>query len=136
VILQTLGRLFIAGRTVPEALDFLKANRSFPGVVQDRLQEATNRVNRGEPLEVALHQSELLPANMVPLVKAAQATQTLPWALADLGDHLAARSLRTVRRIVSLVSPICVVLIGVWVGFLTYGLLLPLIHLLNKLSGQ
>ncbi|MDB5309771.1 MAG: putative secretion system protein GspF-like [Gemmataceae bacterium] len=133
-ILRTLGRLLAAGQTVPQALGFLARSDVLPGVVRRRLNRASGAVEGGEPLNDALARAGLLPEPMSPLVRTSERVGTLPWALVELGDHLAGRAFRVVRRLSLVVAPVLVVVVGSLVGFIALGMFLPLIQLLTRLS--
>ena len=133
-VLRTLGRLLAVGRTVPQALDFLAASGDLPGVARRRVGAAAAGVGRGDPLAQSLRAAGLLPASMAPLVQASERTGTLPAALLELGEHLAGRAFRVVRRASMLVSPLLVMAVGTVVGFIAIGMFTPLIHLLTSLS--
>jgi type II secretory pathway component PulF len=133
-ILRALGRLLAVGQTVPQALGFLTDAAVLPLVVRRRLDVATAIVERGEPLADALGGAGLLPTSMAPLVRSAEKVRTLPWALGELGGHLADRAFRLVRWVSVVVAPLMVVAIGAVVGFVDIAMFLPLIQLLTRLS--
>jgi type IV pilus assembly protein PilC len=133
-VLRTLGRLLAVGRTVPEALGFLAAAADLPAVARRRLRATAAAVGRGEPLDASLADAGLLPPSMAPLVRSAGRVRNLPWALVELGDHLAGRAFRVVRRLSLVVSPILVALVGAVVGFIAVAMFLPLIQLITSLT--
>ena len=133
-VLRTLGRLLAVGRTVPEALVFLATAADLPAVARRRLRAAAAAVGRGEPLDASLADAGLLPPSMAPLVRSAERVRNLPWALVELGDHLAGRAFRVVRRLSLVVSPILVALVGAVVGFIAVAMFLPLIQLITSLT--
>jgi type II secretory pathway component PulF len=133
-VLRTLGRLLAVGQTVPQALAFLQDSHDLPAVVRRRLAVAAVAVGRGETLDAGLQEAGLLSAAMAPLVRASERVLRLPWALIELGDHLAGRAFRVVRRLSLVVSPVLVVLVGAVVGFIAVAMFLPLIHLITSLS--
>jgi type IV pilus assembly protein PilC len=133
-VLRTIGRLLTAGRTVPQALAFLADSADLPQVVRRRLATAMTHTQRGDPLDAALERAGLLPPPMAPLVRSAERVRTLPWALGELGDHLAGRAFRLVRRVSLIVAPLLVAALGAVVGFVALAMFLPLIHLLTRLS--
>jgi type II secretory pathway component PulF len=133
-VLRALGRLLGAEMTVPESLWLLADAAELPPVVQRRLAGAVTAVKRGDELDDALRGVGLLPGSMAPLVRAATRARTLPWALAELGDHLGGRAFRLVRRLSLVIGPVLVVAIGVVVGFVVLSMFMPLIQLLTGLS--
>ena len=133
-VLRTLGRLLAVGQTVPQALGFLRDSDDLPPVVQRRLAIALANVLRGDTLDDSLDRAELLPPSMAPLVRSAERVRTLPWALGELGDHLADRAFKLVRRVSLFAAPSMVVAVGALVGFVVLGIFMPLIHLLSRVG--
>jgi len=133
-VLRTLGRLLAAGQTVSQSLEFLGESEDLPLVVKRRLRDAHTIVERGETLDAALERVGLLPRSMSPLVRAAERVRTLPWALGELGDHLAGRAFRMVRRLSLIVSPLMLLAVGFMVAFVVIGIFMPLIQLISRLD--
>ena len=133
-VLRLLGTLVGAGRPVPAALRLLAGYDDFPRPARRRMNAAAETVERGEPLADALRGAGLLPAAMAPLVRAAEPAGTLPWVLAELGEAQGGRSLRLVRRLSLVASPVLVVAVGGVVAFVVVAMFLPLITLLSSLS--
>lgn len=133
-VLRTLGRLLAVGQNVPQSLRFLSESGDLPEVVRRRVASAAARVNRGLPLDESLHAAGLLPASMAPLVRASERTRSLPTAASELGDLLAGRAFRVVRRLSLLVSPFMIAAVGAVVGFVALGMFMPLITLLGSMA--
>lgn len=133
-VLKMLAALLEAGKPIPEALNLLANSDYFPLVARRRLDAVCTRVEQGEPLAESLRRGGLLPRAMVPLVGAAERVRNLPWALAELGDHLSNRLIRRLRRISVVVFPLILLAIGGLVGFIALGMFLPLVELITRLS--
>src|SRR5262249_45045681 len=116
------------------ALGVLAESGSFVGGARRRLEAVRRRVERGEPLADSLRQEKVLPPAMVPLLKLAERTGTLPWALAELADLLAQRLARRVQRLGLVLFPVPVVGVGVVVGVIVVGVFMPLISLIEGLA--
>jgi type II secretory pathway component PulF len=127
--------LLEAGKPAPEALYELSDPAAFPGAARRRIQAACRRVEQGEALADALYQGGILPRACVPLVGAAERSQRLPWALAELGEELAARSARGLKRGSLFVFSSCVILIGILAGYMAHGMFIPLVDLVWRLSA-
>jgi type II secretory pathway component PulF len=132
--LQALAFLLQTGQPAPEALGVLAESDGFVGGARRRLAAVRRRVEQGEPLADSLRQGRLLPAAMVPLVKAAERAGNLPWALTELGGVLAQRLARRVHRLGLILSPVPVVGAGVLVGLIALGFFMPLIKLIDGLA--
>jgi type II secretory pathway component PulF len=133
-VLSILGILLETERPLPEALDLLADADYFAGTARRRLIRARQHIEQGESLAPCLHQQGLLPAPMVALVQAAERTRNLPWALTELGAHLAERQARAVRRVSMMFFPVAVMGVGALVAYLAVAWFLPLIKLLTELA--
>jgi type IV pilus assembly protein PilC len=134
LILRMLGELVAAGRPFPESFARLAETADFPPVVRGRIDAARRAIERGDSMADSMYRAGLLPASMAPLVRAAQRAHTLPWALSELGEMLAGRATRMVRRVSLVLSPMMVLGVGTIVGFIVLAMFLPLIQLLTRLS--
>ncbi len=133
-VLKTLAVLLEANTPVPEALTLLADSEGFAPVVQRRLEAVRRRIEQGEPLADSLRRGGLLPASFVPLVQAAERAHNLPWALRELGETLADRTVRALRRFSQFVFPLVVVALGLLVGCIVVGIFMPLIDLMTRLA--
>jgi type IV pilus assembly protein PilC len=135
LVLRMLAVLLEANQPVPDALALLADSGYFPSVARRRLRVVRRRVEQGEPLADSLRRGRLLPKAMVPLVQAAERMRNLPWALAELGENLAQRTVQLMRRISLVVFPLIVAVIGLLVGFIVIGMFIPLVDLIWRLSS-
>lgn len=134
-VLRMLALLLDAGKPLPRALVVLAESGYFPPAVAWRIEWARLKVEQGEPLADSLHLAGLLPASMIPLLNAATRARNVSWALTELGDALGKRSVRTARRIVMAVFPITVFVCGVLVGFVAFGMFVPLVTLISEVGS-
>lgn len=134
LVLRMLGGLLEMGQTAPEALQVLNQTEGFPRPVHRKLERARVKVEQGEPLADVLHGVGLLPNSMVALVQTAQRTNTLPWALTELGENMASRANQLARRASMIVAPIMIVFVGALVAITVMGMFLPLVHLIEGLA--
>jgi type IV pilus assembly protein PilC len=133
-VLKMLGVLVEAGKPLPEALAVLADSSSFPEAVQERLSAAGAAVELGEPLPDSLLRAGLLSSSMVPLIRAAERSRNLGWALGELGDSLSGRAARLLRRSSLALFPAAVVAVGVLVALMVLGMFLPLVKLISELA--
>lgn len=133
-LLRMLGLLLGAGRPLPQALGLLTDSGYFRGPARRRLARACRRLEEGEPLADTLRRAGLLPRSMVGLVQAAERAHNLPWALGELGELRARRAVRISERVSLAVFPITVLAVGVLVGFVAFGMFLPLLELLAEVG--
>jgi len=133
-VLQALAFLLQVQQPAPRALTLLARSGSFARAAQWRLQDARHWVVQREPLADSLRRGNCVPRSMVPLLRSAERTGNLPWALAELGNLLAQRQARRVQRLGTALFPLPVVGLGVLVGAIVLGLFMPVIHLIEGLA--
>jgi type IV pilus assembly protein PilC len=133
-VLKMLAVLLEVGRPVPQALDLLAGSGSFSLTARRRLAAACRAVKEGEPLADSLRRAGLLQPSMVPLVQAAERMRNVPWVLSELGESLANRAARLLRRISLVFLPASVLAVGLLVGFIVLGMFMPLIAIITRLS--
>ena len=134
LILRMLSTMVEWQRPIPESLGRLASATRLPRAVRTRLRRATAATERGEPLGDALASAQLLPRSMTALVRSAERTGRLSWALSELGELLSSRAARWVRRASFVIAPMLLVGVGALAGVIVVGVFMPLIELLEKLS--
>ena len=133
-LLRMLGALTAAGRPLPEALELLAQSGEFPPVVQHRLIATVIDIEHGHAFAPSMASHGLLPNGMVAVVETAQRARTLSWTLPELGNYLSGRGLRFVRKLVQVVSPVLVMVMGLIVGLVVVGTFLPLVQLIESMG--
>lgn len=132
--LKMLGILLDTGMPLPEALGILADSGYFGGPARQRWQLVREAVEAGEPFATPMQRQRLLPRSMMPLVEAAGRANNLPWALAELGEHLGKRAHRILERISLTVFPILIVITGVIVGAVALAFFLPMVNLISEMA--
>lgn len=131
-VLKMLGLLLEPAIPAPQALGLLADSGYFGGAVHRRLHRVRWGVEQGEPLGEQLRRVGLLPHYMLPLVQAAQQSNRLPWALTELADHQAQRTLRFAQRLIQSIFPVILLAVGVVVGLSAVSVFLCLVDLINS----
>jgi type II secretory pathway component PulF len=133
-MLQMLSFLTAVQRPIPQALGLLADSEYFIPAARRRLGKARRQVEQGATLADGLRRGGMLSPAMVPLVKAAERAGHLPWALAELAEHLAQRTLRRVRRVSLALFPLPIVALGMLVGYVVFAIFVPFLTLIGNLS--
>jgi type II secretory pathway component PulF len=133
-VLRALSVMLDAGAPLPTALGLLADSGYFAQEPRDRLEKVRDAVEEGQPLADSLRRGGLLRPAMAPLVQSAERARNLPWALAELADHLSGRAVRLLQRVSQVIFPASVVAIGALVGLMVGAMFVPLVSLMNELS--
>jgi type IV pilus assembly protein PilC len=132
---RTLGTLINAGVPILEALTITKetsGNRVYSyalGLVHDSIRQ-------GETFAGPLRQTKVCDAIVVNMIDVGEETGDLDKMLMKVADNYDDEVETLVGGLVSLLEPVMVIFLGVVVGFIVVALFLPLVTLINSVSGE
>ena len=93
-------------------------------------------VRQGKKIASSLNQCNLMPKNVVQMIRSGEDSGTLSDVLRDISSYYA-RELRTVIKMVtSMIEPIMIVLMGVLVGFIAMSIILPIFKMSSLVTGK
>jgi type IV pilus assembly protein PilC len=133
-VLGLLAVIIEAGKPIPEGIEMLVESGQFSRQVERRLKRAHDRILDGDALAPSLHRYGLLSSAMMPLVQTAERVRNLPWVLRELGEVLADRTIRRIRRGSMFFMPLLVIAVGGLVGYIVISMFFPLIVLISTLG--
>jgi type IV pilus assembly protein PilC len=91
-------------------------------------------VRQGKKIASSLSQYNLMPGNVIQMVKSGEDSGTMSDVLRDVSDYYA-RELRTViKTVTSMIEPIMIILMGVLVGFIAMSIILPIFKMSSVVS--
>lgn len=122
---RTLGTMLQSGLTMMTALDVVKT------VLQNKVVEASMDdvkagVRRGRDLTVPLRETGHFPPMLLHMVELGQRSGEIENMLLKVADTYDEDIEVTVNGIVSLLEPLMILVMGIFVGFLVLSLLLPI----------
>jgi type IV pilus assembly protein PilC len=129
-VASTLASLLEAGVTTLVGLDMAAAAAGLEPLSMS-LATVAEHVRNGRPLTAALAEDGLWPDVMVQLVRVGEETGQVPALLARYAEISRQELSAEVERVVSLIEPLMVVVIGGVVGVTVVCLYLPLFDLVN-----
>ena len=93
-------------------------------------------VRQGKKIASSLNQCNLMPKNVVQMIRSGEDSGTLSDVLRDISSYYA-RELRTVIKMVtSMIEPIMIILMGVLVGFIAMSIILPIFKMSSLVTGK
>lgn len=122
---RTLGTMLQSGLTMMNALDVVKS------VLQNKVVEASMDdvkagVRRGRDLTIPLRETGFFPPMLLHMVELGQRSGEIENMLIKVADTYDEDIEMTVDGIVSLLEPMMILVMGVFVGFLVMSILLPI----------
>lgn len=122
---RTLGTMLQSGLTMMNSLDVVKS------VLQNKVVEASmddvkSGVRRGRDLTIPLRETGYFPPMLIHMVELGQRSGEIENMLIKVADTYDEDIEMTVDGIVSLLEPLMILVMGVFVGFLVLSILLPI----------
>jgi len=123
--LHTMGVLTRAGVPI---LNTISITAQIAGnlLFKDMWLGVYEEVRQGKKIASSLSQYNLMPSNVIQMVKSGEDSGTMSDVLKDVSEYYA-RELRTViKAVTSMIEPIMIILMGVLVGFIAMSIILPI----------
>jgi type IV pilus assembly protein PilC len=131
---RTFGTLLASGVPILEALTITKGTIK-NSLIVDALTRVHDRVRDGEPLAAPLDQQNIFPTMVTSMVEVGEETGQLSEMLTRIADNYDEEVDNSVGAITSVIEPIMIVFLAVVVGTIVIALFLPIIQIIQKLTG-
>jgi type IV pilus assembly protein PilC len=93
-------------------------------------------VRQGKKIASSLAQYNLMPSNVVQMIRSGEDSGTMSDVLKDVSDFYA-RELKTViKAVTSMIEPIMIVAMGILVGFIAMSIILPIFRMSSVVMGK
>jgi type IV pilus assembly protein PilC len=102
--------------------------------LRSQLQPTIQKVREGEPFHQALEESEIFTDMAVDMIKVGEATGALDEMLSNVADFLDQQVETRTQRLLSLVEPVMLVIMGLIIGILLVSIYLPLFSVMTQLQ--
>jgi type IV pilus assembly protein PilC len=132
---RTLGTLVSSGVPILQALNIVRETAGNV-VVANAVQAIHESVKEGETITAPLEKSGVFPPMVISMVDVGEQTGALPEMLLKIADNYDDEVDNAVAAMTSLLEPIMIVFLAVVVGSIVIALFLPLIALIDGLSGD
>jgi type IV pilus assembly protein PilC len=93
-------------------------------------------VRQGKKIASSLGQYNLMPGNVVQMIRSGEESGTMGDVLRDVSNYYA-RELKTViKTVTSMIEPIMICIMGVLVGFIAMSIILPIFRMSSLVMGK
>ena len=133
-ICSTLARLLESGLPLPEAIDLTAQTASNP-VFANALSNAALGLRTGNDLTSTLEVSDTFPELFIQMVGVGETIGDLPNMLNRVGLYYKRQLDDSLKSLTALIEPLMMVLIGGIVFVFILGVFLPVMGIVNSLSG-
>jgi type IV pilus assembly protein PilC len=132
---RTLGTLISAGVPILDALNITKET-SGNEVYARALQKVHDAIREGESMADPLRATKVVDAIVINMVDVGEETGDLDKMLMKIADNYDSDVDVLVGSLISILEPVMVVVLGVIVGFIVIALFMPMISLIQGISGS
>jgi type IV pilus assembly protein PilC len=131
---RTLGTLISAGVPILEAI-LITRDTSGNYVYEKALTKVHDSIREGESFAGPLRESKAVDAIVVNMIDVGEETGDLDTMLMKVADNYDEEVDVAVQSLISLLEPFLVVMLGVVVGTIVLALFLPLVSMIESVSG-
>ena len=133
--LHTMGVLTHAGVPI---LDTISITSQISGNIlyKNMWVSVYEDVRQGKKIAMSLSQYNLMPAEVVQMIRSGEDSGTMSDVLRDVSDYYARELKAVIKMVTSMIEPIMIVLMGVLVGFIAMSIMLPIFKMSSLVSGR
>ena len=131
---RTLGTLLVSGVPILQALETV-AGTVDNGIISDAVMHARARIREGERIGVPLEQSKLFPPMVVQMISIGEESGALDQMLTKVAEFYEQEVDAALDSLTSAIEPVLIVFLGGVVGFICVAMFMPLVAIINGLSG-
>lgn len=133
---RSMNQLLRAGVPVAEALE-LSTRVVNKQEIAEAIGQMKKSVSEGKPLSDGLRGSnQVIPPIMVRILETAERTGTLEKTMAELSEYAETQVTRMLKAITTLIEPILIVLIAVFVGGMMLAIIAPIYNIISQISRR
>jgi type IV pilus assembly protein PilC len=129
---RMLGTLLIGGIPLMQALNTAAESLGTP-VLKNVLQQAVKLVREGQSLSSSLRTTDIFPSLSLDMIEVGESTGALPAMLASVAEFYEDDVANQVTALLSLIEPVIMLIMAVFVGFVLVSLYLPIFSLADSI---
>ena len=128
---RVLGTLLIGGIPLLQALD-TAADSLGTQVLKKVLAEAVKLVREGQALSQSLRKTKVFPSLALDMIEVGESTGALPQMLTSVAEFYEEDVSNSVTAALSLIEPVIMIIMGIFVAFVLISLYLPIFSLADS----
>ncbi len=131
---RTLATLLTSGVPILQALETV-ANAIDDEVFTTVIMNARTRIREGDPIGEPLEKSKMFPPMVIQMINIGEETGALDQMLGKVADFYEQEVETQLESLAAALEPLMIVILGAIVGFIVIAMFMPLIAIINQLSG-
>lgn len=114
-----------SGLTITEVIDVARQGVSSEGIRRE-LNKIPGYLTQGSSLARSMRESDLFPPMLIQMVVTGEETNTLESCFQGLSDHYEFEFSQSLSTFVSLLEPVLVAIVGLFIGFVAISAMMPI----------
>lgn len=131
---RTLATLLSSGVPILQALETV-AGTVANEILSDAILDARARVREGDVISEPLRKSKMFPPMVVQMISIGQESGSLDTMLSKIADFYDGEVDAAIASLTAAIEPVLIVFLGFTVGYIVIAMFLPLVGLIQGLSG-
>jgi len=132
---RTLSTLLVSGVPILQAMETV-AGTVDNEIIADAIMESRAAIREGETIGEPLERSGLFPPMVVQMITIGEETGALDQMLSKVAEFYEQEVEAALQSLAAALEPIMIVLLGGVVGFIVISMFLPLVSIIQNLSGE
>ena len=131
---RTLSTLLVSGVPILQALETV-AGTVGNEIIAEAIMNARARIREGDKINEPLLKSKMFPPMVVHMISIGEESGALDQMLSKVAEFYEGEVESALASLTSAIEPIMIVFLGVCVGFIVIAMFLPLISVIQNLTG-
>ena len=131
---RTLSTLMVSGVPILQALETV-AGTVGNVIISDAIMNARARIREGDRINEPLEKSKMFPPMVVHMISIGEESGALDQMLTKVAEFYEGEVDSQLASLTSAIEPLMIVFLGVCVGFIVIAMFMPLIQVIQNLSG-
>lgn len=132
---RTLSTLLVSGVPILQALETV-AGTVGNVLISEAIMEARARIREGDRINDPLEKSGMFPPMVVHMISIGEESGALDQMLTKIADFYEQEVDATLDSLTAAIEPVLIVFLGVCVGFIVVAMFMPLVSIINSLTGS
>jgi type IV pilus assembly protein PilC len=131
---RTLSTLLVSGVPILQAMETV-AGTIGNEIIAEAIMNARARIREGDRINEPLEKSKMFPPMVVHMISIGEESGALDQMLSKVAEFYEGEVESALQSLTAAIEPVMIVFLGVCVGFIVIAMFLPLIQVIQNLSG-
>jgi type IV pilus assembly protein PilC len=131
---RTLSTLLVSGVPILQAMETV-AGTVGNSIIAEAIMNARARIREGDRINEPLEKSKMFPPMVVHMISIGEESGALDQMLSKIAEFYEGEVEAQLQSLTAAIEPVMIVFLGICVGFIVVSLMLPMVSVIQNLSG-